>query len=305
MTYMMKPLAYVLIIVLGFVLRRAGFLSDADRKSLTWLMLNVTLPCAIIQAFDGLVLEGEMLLVCLLGLLCSGLPLVLMYLTTGGVEKRIRAYRMLNIGGYNLGCFSVPLLSAFFGSAGVVTACLFDVGNAIIMTGGAYAMTSTLLQTGGEEREGAGEILMKFLRSVPFDTYMLMLLLSALGIALPRAAFELTQPIAQANGFMAMLIIGMAVEVASEPAMMKETAREIVIRYALATAFALAIYFFTPFDLLTRQVLVVICFSPISSLAPVYTERCHSDTALAGFTNSVSIAVSLAIMLGLSMMFIG
>ena len=305
MTYMMKPFAYVLIIVLGFGLKRTGFLSDGDRKALTKLMLNVTLPCAIIQAFDGLALSGRMLLICAIGLACSGLPLILMYLTTSGVEKRIRAYRMLNIGGYNLGCFSVPLLSAFFGSAGVVTACLFDVGNAIIMTGGAYAMTSTLLKTGGDEREGAKEIIMKFLRSTPFDTYMLMLLISALGIALPQAAFELTQPIAQANGFLAMLIIGMAVELASEPAMLKETARELIIRYGLAAAFALGIYFFTPFDLLTRQVLVVICFSPISSLAPVYTERCHSDTALAGFTNSVSIAVSLVIMLGLSMVFVG
>ena len=305
MTYMMKPMAYVLIIVLGFLLKRTGFLSDSDRKALTKLMLNVTLPCAIVQAFDGLALSGRMLLVCAIGLLCSGLPLILMYLTTGGVEKRIRAYRMLNIGGYNLGCFSVPLLSAFFGSAGVVTACLFDVGNAIIMTGGAYAMTSTLLKTGGDEREGALEILMKFLRSVPFDTYMAMLALCAAGIALPRAAFELTQPIAQANSFLAMLIIGMAVEVASNATMLKETAREIVIRYALATVFALAIYFFAPLDLLTRQVMVVICFSPISSLAPVYTERCHSDTAMAGFTNSVSIAVSLVIMLGLSMAFIG
>jgi predicted permease len=102
-----------------------------------------------------------------------------------------------------------------------------------------------------------------------------------------------------------MLIIGMAVEVASDKAMLRETAREIVIRYALATVFALAIYFLAPLDLLIRQVMVVICFSPISSLAPVYTERCHSDTAMAGFTNSVSIAVSLVIMLGLSMAFIG
>lgn len=305
MTYMMKPFAYVLIIVLGFVLKRTGFLSDSDRKSLTKLMLNVTLPCAIIQAFDGLAIDGRMLLICAIGLVCSGLPLILMYLTTGGVEKRIRAYRMLNIGGYNLGCFSVPLLSAFFGSAGVVTACLFDVGNAIIMTGGAYAMTSTLLKTGGDEREGALEILMKFLRSVPFDTYMAMLAVCAAGVTLPRAAFELTQPIAQANSFLAMMIIGMAVEVASDETMIKETTREIVIRYALAAVFALAIYFLAPLDLLTRQVMVVICFSPISSLAPVYTERCHSDTAMAGFTNSVSIAVSLVIMLGLSMAFIG
>lgn len=305
MTYMLKPMSYVLVIALGYMLKRMGFLKAEDRAAFSKVMLNVTLPCAFIQAFDGLTLSGQMFLIIALGLACAGLPIVLMYLTTGGDEKPLRAYRMLNIGGYNIGCFSVPLLSAFFGSAGVVSACLFDIGNAVVMTGGAYAMTSTLLKTGGEKREGAGEILMKFLRSVPFDTYMLLLLFGAAGVKLPRALFTLTQPMGQANAFIAMLIIGMAFEPAGGAAYVRETARELAIRYALAAAFALAIYCLTPFDLLTRQVLAVVCFAPLSSLAPIYTERCHGDAALASFTNSVSIAVSLVCMLGLSMMFMG
>lgn len=305
MNYMLKPLSYVLIIVLGYLLKRTGVLKAEDRTAFSRVMMNVTLPCALMQAFDGLTLEANMFLIVALGLVCAGLPIVFMYLTTGGVDKRLRAYRMLNIGGYNIGCFSVPLLSAFFGSAGVVSACLFDIGNAVVMTGGAYAMTSTLLHTGGEEREGAWEILMKFLRSVPFDTYMVLLLLGAVGVTLPRALFELTRPIGQANSFIAMLIIGMAFEPAADPAFLRETGRELLIRYAFSAVFALMIFTLTPFDLLTRQVLTVVCFAPLSSLAPIYTERCKSDMALASFTNSASILVSLIIMLGLSVMFMG
>lgn len=305
MTYMLKPMAYVLIIVLGFALKRIGFLKDQDRAAFSRVMLSVTLPCAIVQAFDGLSMDAHMLLIVAIGLFCAGMPILLMYATTRGQDKALRAYRMLNIGGYNIGCFSVPLLSAFFGSAGVVSACLFDIGNAVIMTGGAYAMTSTLLHTGGEGREGAKEILMKFLRSVPFDTYMLLLALGALGVTLPAPVFELTRPIGQANSFIAMLIIGMAFEPAADPALLREAGRELLIRYGLATAFSLVIYFAMPFDLLTRQVLVVVCFAPLSSLAPIYTERCHGDEALASFTNSASILVSLICMLGLSAMFMG
>jgi len=303
MTYMIKPMSYVLVIVLGYALKRLGFFSAEDRKTLSKIMLNITLPCACLQAFDGLAMDGSMLLIAALGFVCAGLPLVLVYLTTGGVEKRLRTYRMLNIGGYNIGCFSVPLLSAFFGNAGVVTACLFDIGNAVVMTGGAYAMTSTLLKTGGDERESAKDILLKFLRSAPFDTYMVLLLLGAAGIALPKAVFTLTQPMAQANAFIAMLIIGMAFEPAGDRALLRETGRELALRYVLAAAFALAIYFLAPFDLAVRQVLAVVCFAPLSSLSPIYTERCHGDVALASFTNSVSIAISLVCMLGLSAIF--
>ena len=305
MTYMMKPMSYVLLIVLGYVLKRIGFLGEEMRKGLTKIMLNITLPCAIIQAFNGLETNATLYLIAGIGLVCSGLPILLMYAATRGGQTRLRAYRMLNIGGYNIGCFSVPLLSAFFGSAGVVSACLFDIGNAVVMTGGAYAMTSTLLKTGGDTRESAGQILLKFLKSAPFDTYLVLLAVSALGLGIPQAVFTLTQPAGQANAFIAMLIIGLAFEPARDRTLLAETARELVWRYALATVFALAICFLAPFDLLTRQVLAVVCFAPLSSLAPIYTERCKGNAALASFTNSASIAVSLVCMLALSMAFVG
>ena len=181
---------------------------------------------------------------------------------------------------------------------------LFDTGNAVMMTGGSYAMTSTLLHTGGETRESAKDILLKFLKSVPFDTYMVMILLAALNVPMPHALFELTRPAGQANAFVAMLMIGMMFEPAGDKALLKETARELLWRYAFALVFALVIYFATPFELVVRQTLAVICFAPLSSLAPIYTDRCRSDTALASFTNSVSIAVSLVAMLALSMIFV-
>ena len=52
-------------------------------------------------------------------------------------------------------------------------------------------------------------------------------------------------------------------------------------------------FFCTPFELVVRQTLCIVCFAPLSSLAPIYTDRCHGDTALASFTNSVSIAKHL------------
>ena len=97
----------------------------------------------------------------------------------------------------------------------------------------------------------------------------------------------------------------MAFEPAGDAALLKETGREILLRYVFAALSAAAIYFLMPFDLLTRQVLAVVCFAPLSSLAPIYTERCRGNAALASFTNSASIAVSLVCMLGLSMAFMG
>ena len=304
MNYMVKPLGYVLLIVLGYGLKRAGFFGREDYRLMSRIMINITLPCTIVRAFSGFSRDPQMFLIVGISFLCSMLPPILMYLATPGVDTRLRAYRMINIGGYNIGCFSLPLIEAFFGSTGVVAACMFDVGNAVMMTGGAYALTSTLLKTGGETRESARDILMKFLRSAPFDTYLIVFLLMALNVQLPEAVYTLAQPAANANAFIAMLMIGMMFEPAGDRTKLTEAAHELAVRYAIAAVFALACYFLTPFSLIIRQTLVVLCFAPLSSLAPIYTDRCRSDTALASFTNSVSIAVSLVAMLALSMIFV-
>lgn len=304
MGYLVKPISYVLVIALGYLLKRTGFFGRDDHRLISKIMMNVTLPCTIVRAFSGFSRDAQMFWIVGIGFLCAFLPMMLMYLTTRGVNTRLRAYRMLNIGGYNIGCFSLPLIEVFFGGAGVVTACMFDTGNAVMMTGGSYAMTSTLLRTGGEKRESAREVLMKFLKSVPFDTYLLMFVLMALNMRLPDAVYTFVEPAANANAFLAMLMIGMMFEPAGDRALLKETGRELAVRYALAAVFALACYFLTPFDLVVRRTLVVLCFAPLSSLAPIYTDRCGSDTALASFTNSASIAVSLIAMLALSMIFV-
>jgi len=304
MSYLVRPISYVLVIVLGYLLKRAGFLSRQDQQTLSKVMFNITLPCTIIQGFSGFERDARLFWLVGIGFVCAALPMVLMYLTTHGVEKRLRAYRMLNIGGYNVGCFSLPLLEAFFGSACVVPAFMFDTGNAVMMTGGSYAMTSTLLKTGSEQRETAKDILLKFLKSLPFDTYMLMFAMVLLNIDMPDLLFSLTKPAGQANGFLAMMIIGLLFEPMGDKALIRETAREMLCRYAFAAASAAVCYFLTPFDLVVRQTLAVLCFAPLSSLAPIYTGRCHGDTALAGFTNSVSIAISLVCMMALSMFFV-
>lgn len=304
MSYMARPISYVLVIILGYTLKRAGFLGKADQQTLSKIMFNITLPCTIIQGFSGFERDTSLFWLVGIGFVCAFLPMLLMYLTTHGVETKLRAYRMLNIGGYNVGCFSLPLLEAFFGSACVVPAFMFDTGNAVMMTGGSYAMTSTLLGTGTESRESAKDILFKFLKSIPFDTYMIMFAMILLNVELPELLFTLTRPAGQANGFLAMLIIGLLFEPMLDKALIRETAREMACRYAFAAVSAAACYFLTPFDLIVRQTLAVLCFAPLSSLAPIYTGRCHGDTALSGFTNSVSIAISLMCMMGLSIIFI-
>ena len=110
MDYIFKPISFILIIALGYILKRCGVFGKDDHRLMSKIMINITLPCTIIQAFDGFERDGRMFTIVGLGFFCAFLPIFIMYLTTDGVEKKLRAYRMLNIGGYNIGCFSLPLV---------------------------------------------------------------------------------------------------------------------------------------------------------------------------------------------------
>lgn len=304
MSYLLKPMSYVLVIILGYLLKRAGFFGKRDHQIVSKIVVNITLPCAFVQGFYGFERDTSMFFLSLIGLLCAFLPVIYMYLTSKGKDTKLRAYRMVNISGYNIGCFSLPLVEVFFGGSGVVTSCMFDAGNAVMMTSGAYAVTSTLLKTGGK-KETIGDILLKFFKSIPFDTYVVLFTLMAFNIPIPDAVFTLTKPAGQANGFLSMLMIGLMFEPAGDRALLRETARQMVCRYVFAALSAAACYFLlTPYSLAIRQTLAVLCFAPVGSLAPINTERCGGDVALASFTNSVSIAISLVCMMALSLAFV-
>ena len=206
---------------------------------------------------------------------------------------------MINVCGFNIGCFALPFVQNFFGPGGMIIACLFDIGNAFMVTGGSFAFTSTVLQTNPDEKQSIGTLLKKFVSSIPFDTYMLMLVLVMLNIPVPDVVITLVEPIASANSFFALLLIGMMFEFRTRADKYRTMFGVLGLRLLFGAVFSAMLYFFLPFSLEVRQVLAVVAFAPVTSLAPIYTERCQGDGALSSLTLSISIVISLTVMIGL------
>lgn len=208
-------------------------------------------------------------------------------------------FLMLNCTGYNIGCFALPVIQGFFGAAAGVAACMFDIGNAVMMTGGAYALTSALL---GIKAQGEAPVPVwkRFLTSIPFDTYLLMLILAVAGILIPEGLDVYLAPAAQANSFLAMLMLGLLMKPLESRDGLGLLAGAVGLRLVYAAVSALLIVCFLPVEEEARQVLAVTVFAPVSALAPVYTEKFGGDGALAGFATSVTIVIGLAVMSGVA-----
>ncbi|WP_195269083.1 AEC family transporter [Eubacterium sp. 1001713B170207_170306_E7] len=296
---LLKAAAFVLVILLGYGLKRAGLFGPGAADTVTKIMLNITLPAAIITGFCGFEKSGTLFALVVLGFLCNvGMYLVGYLMTLRGSRPK-KALYTLNLPGYNIGAFTLPFIQNFMGPSGVVATCMFDTGNAIMCTGGAYAVTACLVGNRDGSPVTVRSFFKRLLSSTPFDTYMVMLALAGLGVRIPEAVDTLLSPIAASNGFMAMLVIGMMFEFRAKPAYLKSAALILVIRYAAAAGLSWLAYFYLPLPLLMRQVLVILLFSPVTVLSPVFTEKCGGDAGLSSFTGSVSILISIVIMVTL------
>lgn len=294
---LIKAFSFILIIIIGYILKKMKFFGKEDYKIVSKIVMNVTLPCALITGFSSFEMDGSMLLIVLIGFLCNIITASIGFIVAINKDNKEKAFNMLNLSGYNIGCFTLPYIQSFLGATGVGIASLFDTGNSIMCTGGTYALASTV--SGNGEKQSLSEFFKKIFLSVPFDTYLFMLIVTITRIKLPNFIYDITGNLSAGNAFLSMLMIGMVFECKLKREHLTKVFSIIGMRYLLATIFAVMSYYFLPFSIEVRQVLVILVFAPISVLTPIFTGMCGADQGLAGVVNSISIPISIIIITSL------
>ena len=166
---------FAAVILMGVLLRQAGFFKAEDFDVLARIVTPITLPASIVVSFSGREIDASMLIITALGFAFGVVYILLAFLMNGRAGREKRAFEILNFSGYNIGNFTLPFAQSFLGPAGVVTASLFDTGNAVICLGGAYSVASMVKEG---RRFSPSAIVKKLLRSMPFCTYFLMIVLA-------------------------------------------------------------------------------------------------------------------------------
>lgn len=293
---LIKAGCYIAIILLGIILRRIGFFKKEDFNVLVKIVIRITLPAAIIVSAAGRQISLSLLTITLLGMGGGVIYMVLGYFMNRKGTNSQKAFGLLNLSGYNIGNFAMPFTQSFLGSAGVLATGLFDVGNACICLGTAYGIATAVKQGGKLDLRPVGRAL---IRSVPFLTYVITTLMNLLQIPFPGPVVSLAQIVGNANAFLAMLMIGVGFHLEANKAQLGQVAKMLSVRFAVAAVLALVYYFVLPFDLVTRQTLVILAFSPVSTAVPGFTADLGEDAGLSSAINSISIICSIVIIVAL------
>ena len=289
---LMKAAAFVAIILMGYLLRKKGFFKEEDFHVLSKIVLKITLPAAIVANFSGAQVEASLLILSLLGL-GGGVIMMGGGWLAAGKNREEKSFFILNSSGYNIGNFTMPFAQSFLGPAGVITTSFFDTGNSFICLGGAYSVAQMVKN--GEGKISLIPILKTLIRSVPFDAYVLMTVLSLLHLTLPAPVITFSGVISGANAFMAMLMMGVGFKISGDTSQKGKIVKILALRYSISIAIAAALYFFMPLPLEYRQALAILPLSPIASAAPASTADMKSDFGLASAVNSISIVISIVL----------
>ena len=289
---LLTAISFVLIILLGIIIRGLRMLPANAGDICKKLMMTFTMPAAIIINFtrsDNI--TGIFIWILLLGFLVNVFMLAVATVITRNRPDPERALYMMCLPSMNIGAFGIPFISTFLPPVGTVAASVFDAGNAIVCTGGGYAFTSAYL--GGGNRLDPLDFLKKLVTSVPLMTYVVMFALSLAGIRLPAAAITLLQPTANANTFLAMLMLGLLFHMEFKRDYIVDIVKILVFRHLFSIPASLLAYFLLPFDLPIRQALVFAIMCPVSAVATMYTGLCGGDEGKASAANSISIILSV------------
>lgn len=281
---------FIAIIIMGYILRKKNFFKEGDFTVLSKIVLKITLPAAIISSFSGKEIDLALLSLALISIGAGIVYMIIMYMLNARKGKEAQAFEMLNTSGYNIGNFTLPFVQSFLGPMGVIATSLFDVGNACICLGGAYSVAS-IVKGGG--KFSPLKILKPLSKSVAFDSYVLMVVLTIFHLKLPSVVVSFAEIIANSNAFMAMLMIGVGFKLSGEKSQIGSIIRILSVRYLVGLALALGCYFLLPFSLEVRQALVILAFSPIASAAPAFTGDLKGDVGLSSAVNSISIVCSI------------
>ena len=203
-----------------------------------------------------------------------------------------KAFDLLNLSGYNIGNFTMPFVQNFLGPVGVIATGIFDIGNAVICLGGSFGIATTVKDG---TKFSVKRIAKALSKSLPFLTYLLMLVIMFAGIRLPAFVMEFTSIVGSANPFLAMFMIGVGFRLGGQAGQGRKILRLLSLRYGLSVILALLCWFVLPFELEVRQALVILVFSPIGSAVPPFTAELKGDVGLSSAVNSIAILISIAI----------
>ena len=282
--------SFFVCIILGYMSKKMKLVSG-DGNFIGNIVMTFTLPCALIVGFNGATFSYWMIIALLIGLVTNIIAMFFGKYITGHKQTReAQASYILNCSGFSIGNLAIPFCLTFLPSTAIGYLAMFDIGNSIICLGGSAAYASSVLDASNKTDIKA--IIKRLLSAIPVDTYFVLLLLSIFHITLPKTFITLISPVASANMFLMMFMVGLQLEFVIDKAFSKGMFKIFVSRLFLSLVFT-GLFMILPLDSLLKKTLIIAVFAPIAGATIIFATELKAQEKLCAMMSSLTMIFSL------------
>lgn len=266
------------LMIVGLLIKKIGIISEAGRKTLSGLLINVVLPCNIVHSFmSGVQISGEFIRNCILMVMLSA---AIQLAATYGSKLIFRSFpqRQKGVLSYGIICsnssfIGLPIAEALFGNLGVMYTSVFQIPIRFTMwTAGLSLFTSV-------DKKDAFRKLMKH---PCIDSIFIGLLLMVLSFQMPDFLNDTISAISKCTTPVSMFVIGSILADAPVESLFSK----VVLYYTFLRllAFPALVYLVLlplGMDSLFVNICVLMTGMPAGSTVSILADQYNSDAAFA------------------------
>lgn len=285
----------ILLIALGYLLKRINFIKSADSQVLSTLVLNVTLPSLVIVNLNSANLDLSFSILPIMMLIYGILAKVIMVALFRKYDNHVKGSVGMMAASLNIGLFAYPLVETIWPKNGMIYFGMADIGGAIIMFGVTYFV-------GSYYSEESDQFNFKFLgkkliSSVPLVTYIVMFILNMANIHLPKASIDFFTIISKANMPLSMILLGIMLSFRIEKQFLPIAVKYLIVHYGLGCIAGLLVHFFLPTsDDMIKTTLLITWLLPVGvAIIPYSIQFKYKTLPLVGMVTNISIVISIII----------
>ena len=283
----------IIIIVLGFLIKRFGWLGEDEGAGLSRLIINVTLPSLIIYSFHDLTIEPSLLLLVFRGVFYGFILMGVGFLFFRKKVGKKKGMLLMMMPGLNIGLFAYPLVEGLFGQEGIQFFGMLDVGNALITFGMCYLLGS--YYSGQNQAFDFLSIAKKLMRSVPLMTYLIVFSLSVLNVQLPIIIIDAAEVISRANMPLSLIVLGMFIHIQMDKSKRQDLIQFLSARFGIGIVIGFACYYLLPFSEMVRLTLLIGAILPLPLAHLPYAVTFDYDRRFVGTASSFSLVISFVL----------
>ncbi|MGI2252462.1 AEC family transporter [Staphylococcus cohnii] len=286
----------ILLIALGYTLKRINYFKANDSQVFSTLVLNVTLPSLVIVNLNGASLDFSLSVLPILMILYGVIAKVIVIWFFLKYDNHIRGTVGMMTASLNIGLFAYPLVEAIWPKTGMIYFGMADIGGAVIMFGVTYFVGSYFSSAGDNfDFKYLGKNLLK---SVPLMTYIIMFILNMLNIHFPEPVIKFFSVLSGANMPLSMILLGLMLNFSIDKRFLPIALKYLGLHYGLGVIAGLLVYFFLPVDNnMIKTTLQVAWLLPVGvAIIPYSIQFKYKTLPLVGMVSNLTILISIIIL---------